>query len=169
MPSPNNNNSDNNEHECICYYARHCSKHLTCANSPERLLTHSVLPALPSFCCLVLHSVVPDLGGPMDASPPVSSVHAISQARILRWVAIPPPGDLPHPGIKPGSPTIAGRLLIPRALPSLLFLKLCAASGPLHSPFPLPETCSSPAFPAHPHGSFCPGLYPKSPPWRGLP
>ena len=26
---------------------------------------------------------------PMDYSPPVSSVHGISQARILEWVAIP--------------------------------------------------------------------------------
>ena len=37
---------------------------------------------------------------PMDGSPPGSSVHGISQARILEWVAIPFPGDLPHPGIK---------------------------------------------------------------------
>ena len=29
---------------------------------------------------------------------------AILQARILKWVAMPPPGDLPHPGIEPESP-----------------------------------------------------------------
>ena len=28
----------------------------------------------------------------------------VSQARILQWVAIPPPGDLPDPGIKQASP-----------------------------------------------------------------
>ena len=28
----------------------------------------------------------------------------ILQARILEWVAMPPSGDLPNPGIKPGSP-----------------------------------------------------------------
>ena len=28
------------------------------------------------------------------------SVHGISQARILEWVAFPPPGDLPNPGIE---------------------------------------------------------------------
>ena len=39
----------------------------------------------------------------MDCSPPGSSVHGILQARILEWVAMPPPGDLPDPGIKPGS------------------------------------------------------------------
>ena len=41
----------------------------------------------------------------MDCNPPVSSVHEISQARILEWVAISPPRDLPYPGIQPESPT----------------------------------------------------------------
>ena len=36
----------------------------------------------------------------MDCSWPGSSVHGISQARILEKVAIPPLGDLPNPGIK---------------------------------------------------------------------
>ena len=40
----------------------------------------------------------------MDCSPPGSCVHEILQTRILAWVAIPSPGDLPYPGIKPGSP-----------------------------------------------------------------
>ena len=40
---------------------------------------------------------------PMDCSPPGSSVHGISQARILEWVPFPSPGDLPDPGIKPAS------------------------------------------------------------------
>ena len=30
----------------------------------------------------------------------------ILQARILEWVAMPPPGHLPDPGIGPGSPTL---------------------------------------------------------------
>ena len=34
---------------------------------------------------------------PMDCSPPGSSVHGILQARIPELVAIPSPGDLPHP------------------------------------------------------------------------
>ena len=38
----------------------------------------------------------------MDCSLPGSS----SQARILEWVAIPFPGDLPDPGIEPGSPAL---------------------------------------------------------------
>ena len=38
-------------------------------------------------CCLVLKSC-PTLCDPMDCSPPGSSVHRISQARILEWTAI---------------------------------------------------------------------------------
>jgi len=33
-------------------------------------------------------------------------VHRILQARILEWVTMPSPGDLPDPGIKPGSPPL---------------------------------------------------------------
>ena len=39
----------------------------------------------------------------MDCSLPGSSVHRIPQARTLEWVAFPPPGDLPDPGIEPAS------------------------------------------------------------------
>ena len=38
-----------------------------------------------------------------DCSPPGFSIHGILQARILEWVIFPAPGDLPNPGIKPGS------------------------------------------------------------------
>ena len=42
----------------------------------------------------------------MDCSPSGCSVHEILQARILEWVANPPPGDLPNPGIKARSPVL---------------------------------------------------------------
>ena len=42
---------------------------------------------------------------PMNyCSPPGSSVHGILQARILEWVAISSPGELPNQGIEPRSP-----------------------------------------------------------------
>ena len=44
----------------------------------------------------------PTLCDPTDCSPPGFSVCGILQARILEWVAIPSPGDLPDPGIEPG-------------------------------------------------------------------
>ena len=42
---------------------------------------------------------------PMDYSPPGSSIHRISQARILEWVAISF-SNLLNPGIEPGSPAL---------------------------------------------------------------
>ena len=49
---------------------------------------------------------------PVDCSPPSSSVHGILQARILEWVAISSPGDLPNPGIEPRSLTFQADALI---------------------------------------------------------
>ena len=46
-------------------------------------------------------------------------VCGISQARLLEWVAIPPPGDLPDPGIEPASPVasaLAAEFFTPAAL-----------------------------------------------------
>ena len=46
----------------------------------------------------------------MYYSPPGSFVHGVFQARILEWVAIPSPVDLPNLGIEPASPPLAGGL-----------------------------------------------------------
>ena len=51
----------------------------------------------------------PTLCDPMACVLPGSSVHGFLQARILEWVAISFPGDLPNPGIKVASPALAGR------------------------------------------------------------
>ena len=48
-----------------------------------------------------------------------SSVHGILQARILEWVAVSFPGDLPNPGIEHGSPTVQADSL------SSLFIWVC--------------------------------------------
>ena len=60
------------------------------------------LSALCAMLCLVAQEC-PTLCDPLDCSSPGSSVHGISQARILNWVSIPSSGDLPDPGIKPMS------------------------------------------------------------------
>ena len=60
----------------------------------------------------------PTLCNPRDRSPPGSSVHGILQARMPEWVAVPPPGRLPDPGMKPAplkSPALAGRFFITSA------------------------------------------------------
>ena len=45
----------------------------------------------------------------MDYSPPGSSVHGISQERILEWGAIAFSRGLPNPGLEPSSPALEGR------------------------------------------------------------
>ena len=48
---------------------------------------------------------------PIDSSPPGSSVHGVSQARILEWIAISYSSGFSDPGIEPASlvsPALAG-------------------------------------------------------------
>ena len=45
----------------------------------------------------------------MDYCLPASFVLGISQAWVLEWAPFPSPRDPPYPGIKPASPTLAGR------------------------------------------------------------
>ena len=54
--------------------------------------------------CLVAQ-LCPTLCDPMDCSRQAPLCMVILQARICEWVAIPPPGDLPNPGIEPRCPT----------------------------------------------------------------
>ena len=72
-----------------------------------------------SVLCLAAQACPPPCG-PMDRSPPGSSVHGILQARILEWVAMPsPPGGLPNPGL-PHSRQILYHLSHQGSLRSLL-------------------------------------------------
>ena len=48
----------------------------------------------------------------MDCSLPGSSVQEILQAKILEWVAVPSPLDLPAAGIEPGSPALQADSLL---------------------------------------------------------
>ena len=68
------------------------------------VLVHLAAPKSLQLCLTLCN--------PMDCSPQGSFVHEISleisrifQATILEWVATPSSEDLPHPGIKPASPT----------------------------------------------------------------
>ena len=73
---------------------------------------------------ILVAQLCPTLCNPTDCNPPGSPVCEILQARILEWETIPP-GDLPDPGIEPGSPALqVGSLLSeppgsgPRSRPS---------------------------------------------------
>ena len=71
-------------------------------NNPHYLLAELCAKSLQA--CLALCD-------PMDCSPPGSSVHGTLQPRMLEWVAMPSSGDLPHPGIEPGSPSLQAHSL----------------------------------------------------------
>ena len=60
-------------------------------------------------CCWLVPQSCPPLCISMDCSPPGSSIHGISQAKLLEWLSFPSPRDLPKLGIKPASPALAGR------------------------------------------------------------
>ena len=65
----------------------------------------------------------PTLCSPIDYSLPGSYVHGISQARILEWLPLPTPSNLPDPGIKPTSLqflALAGGFFTTSTLESLL-------------------------------------------------
>ena len=106
------------------------------AHHPPHAL-HTALPSncacmLSSFCrvqlCATLWTVAPQ--GPLSMG--------ILQAKILEWVACPPLGDLPDPGIKSVSlisPALAGRFF---------FLPLVSPGSPSSNPHQ--EYCT----PAHP-------------------
>ncbi|KAI4547691.1 hypothetical protein MG293_000021 [Ovis ammon polii] len=57
-------------------------------------------------CACVLHQFSHvRLCGSMDCSPPGSSIHGVTQARILEWVAVPSPRDRSDLGTEPASLT----------------------------------------------------------------
>ena len=60
----------------------------------------------PSIVKVLVAQLSLTLWDPEDYNPPAFSVHGILQARILEWVAISSPEDLPDPGIEPRSPTL---------------------------------------------------------------
>ena len=49
----------------------------------------------------------------MGYSPPGSSAHGISQAKLLAYLPFSSPEDLPNPGIEPTSPGFAGGFFTP--------------------------------------------------------
>ena len=102
-----------------------------------------------------------DSCNPMDCSLPGSSVHGISQGRILERVAISFPADLPDPGIKPGSPALQADSL-PTEPPEKPEVYLLSPNANIWtSPSPLPV--SSVALPISQNGISVNQLFrPKS-------
>ena len=62
-----------------------------------RLFAASIILCIACVCT----QSCPIFCNPVDCSPPGSPVRGILQARILEWVAMPSPRDLPNPGWNP--------------------------------------------------------------------
>ena len=67
-------------------------------------LTH--MNYLKTNICVLVTQSCPTLCNPMDCSPPGSSVMEFSRQEYWSGLPFPSPEDLPHPGIKPRSPTL---------------------------------------------------------------
>ena len=83
---------------------------LTYRSCPQTFLWHWKLK-------LLVTQLLQTLCNPMDCSPPGSSVQGILQARTLEWIAIPfsqvgDGGNIPEPGIKPGSSALQTDFLL---------------------------------------------------------
>ena len=62
-----------------------------------------ILMSVYMCVCVCVYSFMPNSLWPIDRSPSGSSVHGIFQARILEWLPLLTPGNLPDPGIKTAS------------------------------------------------------------------
>ena len=71
----------------------------------------------------------------VDCSPPGSSVHGISQGRVLEWVAIAFSRALPDPGVKPATLALAGGFLttVPHGKPQFFYPSLIKVCHPFDS------------------------------------
>ena len=76
------------------------------------------------WCSCSLTESCTTLCDPVDCSPPSFPVHGLSQAWMLKWVAISFSRDLPDPGIEPASSALAGDSLPVSHLGSPLCLVL---------------------------------------------
>ena len=104
------------------------------------------------FVCLFIKSCL-TLYYPMNCSFPGCSIHGLSQARILEWVAISFSRDLPDPGIKHTSPVFGGGFFTmeppeePILMTGLLYLwdfvTSCSVAGSVGIRFPF---CYSPCY-----------------------
>ena len=73
------------------------------------LITRPIYWFVYAHACSVAQPC-PTLCDPMGCSPPGSSVHGFSQARVLEWVAISSSRGSSDPGTERTSPALAGRL-----------------------------------------------------------
>ena len=138
---------------CPCWYTcGHESAHVTCVRACSHV----------------------QLCNSVDHNPPGSSVRGILQQGYWSGLPYPPPGDLPHPAIKPAflrSPVLAGRfftILASREAHTLRFTS-CPCFKSLQWPPVAFKIKSKPFAQAYESCTVCSLLYFSSHPCPGLP
>ena len=119
---------------------------------PNHRMTKRIL-YLHTLLLLLVTQSCPTPCGPMYCGLPGSSVHGISQARVLVWIAIPFSSDLPNPGVKL-SPAWAGRFFTtkPPGKPPIPYYHIQFSSVTQSCPTLCdPMNCSMPGLPVHHH------------------
>ena len=108
--------SETQEEETVFYHFRRVTHRVRIERdhyySQQRLPDHFRTGKGGTRACMLSCFSWVRLFNRMDCSLPGSSIIGIFQARTPEWVAHPPPGDLPDPGMEPESlrsPTLAGR------------------------------------------------------------
>ena len=100
-----------------------------------------------NFCCCRVAQSCWLFCDPMDYSPPGSSVHGISQARILEWVAISSSRVLSWPRDRTYISCAAGRLFTAVVISSVQFSSVTQSCPTLCDPM----NHSTPGLPVHHH------------------
>ena len=88
---------------------------LTCICCSLETQDECICSLVNVFAFICMHAKSPrsclTLCNAIDCCPPDSTVHGILQARILEWIACPPPRNLPGPGFEPAFPAASVLLL----------------------------------------------------------
>ena len=94
----------------------HRGRRLWSPSSPIRPSLHGINVCVCVCVCVLAAQSCLTLCDSMDCRPPGSSVHGISQARILEWVAISFSRGLPNPWIEPQFPVLQAETLLSELL-----------------------------------------------------
>ena len=121
-----------------------CASRLMAFSFIHQLNTHARTHTHTCVCvCVLSHLVLSDSLQPCGLQPAHgSSVHGISQAGTLAWVAFPSPGDLLNPGVESPSLALAGGFLTTSHLGNPVCVCVCVCV--LLSHFSRVQLCVTP-------------------------
>ena len=109
----------------------HCRRilyQLSHQGSPTPSLSSFLTKLKLSFCAVFCHSVVSDSATPWTTAHQAPLSMGFSRQEYWSGMPCPPPGDVPNPGIEPGSPALQADSLLSEPPGKLLLLLLLLLS-----------------------------------------